>query len=171
MGQIRAPSPPTSLNSTGGLGKLGVSAETLKPVHLTSATSRRAAAGRMRLNTCFCTSLCHAWWHLIGSWGALMRQKHGLPLNASMAAFSCENPNKGGELHAFLQKRAPAWGHGALLYPPPPSVSASNLSKQPALQCLQELLILSSTAPVGLGSGKESARLDRRCFVAARLRG
>lgn len=49
-------------------------------------------------------------------------------------------------------------------------------SKQPTHQCTQWLLIKSQTvlsyiAPMGLGNRKERARLDRCCFLAARLRG
>lgn len=48
--------------------------------------------------------------------------------------------------------------------------------KQPTYPCTGWLLIksqtaMSCTAPVGLGSRKERARLDRCCFLAARLRG
>lgn len=131
-------------------------------------------------------------------WFLQCTQRQGLPLKLRKASHGCLLPvlpvktqtrekNSYSLVHAFLQKRAPAWGHQALLWlcpsHPPflPLILDMNSepfveSKQPALQCVQELVIKSQTvlshiAPVGLGRRKERARLDRCCFLAARLRG
>ena len=100
-------------------------------------------------------------------------------------------------VHACLQRRwcvhgciehVSAFSQESLSPPPlplPPSVCASYLDSELGTSCgektethqrTQWLLIKSQTAmscnaPTGLGSRKERARLDRCCFLAARLRG
>lgn len=253
MGQIKAHSPPTSLNSTRGLGKLGVSANTPE-THPSYLSNKRAPKQQQQVRlgwihayavwafaimktqyTCMRSAICrctsHAWWHVIGSGVVLVRFTqwqtpetrtvlkcihfwywHRVSIVqrlqvAALCQFSLWKPKQESttcivqwlqRVHACLQRR---WClHGGIKHVSAFSVESLVClvfcpshplflplildmnsepvveSKQPTHQCTQWLLIKSQTvlsyiAPMGLGNRKERARLDRCCFLAARLRG